>query len=123
MLAGLVLMAEPVVRLFLGPGWDMAGTILVILAPMLAIRSVTMSLATAVFVLKRPCWLFAHNIASVVAVGLAFLLAWSWHSDLTGFLELLAVLQGIEYAGFGLLLGVAVWRQYRAVGTGRQQRL
>jgi lipopolysaccharide exporter len=115
MLAGLVLLARPVVRIYLGPGWDMAGTILVIMAPMLAIRSVTMSLATTVFVLKRPGWLFAHNVASVAAIGLAFGLAWSWHSDLVGFLQLLAVLQGIEYAGFALVLGWAVWRQYRTV--------
>lgn len=122
MLAGLVLLAKPVVRIYLGPGWDMAGTILVILAPMLALRSVTMSLATTVFVLKRPGWLFAHNVASVAAIGLAFGLAWQWQSDLVGFLQLLAVLQGIEYAGFALVLGWAVWRQYRAVTTWSPQR-
>ena len=114
MMIGVVLFAKPVLRLYLGPGWDMAGTILVILAPMLAVRSVTMSLATTVFVLKRPGWLFAHNLASVAAIGLAFGLASLWGAGLIGFLELLAVVQGIEYAAFGLVLGIAVWRQHRS---------
>lgn len=117
MLAGLVLLAKPVVRIYLGPGWDVAGTILVILAPMLAMRSVTMSLATTVFVLKRPEWLFLHNIASVGAIALAFALAWTGGADLIRFLELLALLQGVEYLGFGLLLTLAARRKKQAVSA------
>ncbi len=117
MLAGLLLLARPVVRIYLGPGWDMAGEILVILAPMLALRSVTMSLATTVFVLKRPGWLFAHNVASVLAIGLAFGLAWWRESDLVGFLQTLAVLQGIEYAAFALVLGWAALRLHTQVAS------
>jgi hypothetical protein len=88
----------------------MAGTILVIMAPMLAMRSVTMSLATTVFVLKRPGWLFAHNVASVVAIAAAFAVALLQQTDLVGFLQLLALLQGIEYAAFALAMGIAVRR-------------
>ena len=109
MLAGLMLLAKPVVAFYLGAGWDMAGTILVILAPMLAVRSVTMSLATTVFVLKRPGWLFAHNVASVAAMALAFGLAWVSGAGLVRFLELLALLQGVEYALFGAVLCRAAW--------------
>jgi O-antigen/teichoic acid export membrane protein len=112
MLIGLVLFAKPVVALYLGARWDMAGTILVILAPMLALRSVTMSLATTVFVIKRPEWLFAHNVASVAAIALAFGIAWVGGSDLIGFLELLTLLQGAEYLAFGAVLGTAARRRY-----------
>jgi lipopolysaccharide exporter len=110
-LAGLVFLARPVAALYLGAQWEMAGTILVILAPMLAIRSVTMSLASTVFVLQRAVWLFWHNIASVVAIALAFGLAWWTGAGLLRFLGLLAALQGAEFALFGLLLGVTVRRQ------------
>lgn len=120
MLAGLVLFARPVVALYLGKGWEMAGEILVILAPMLALRSVAMSLATTVFVLRRPSWLLLHNVASVAMIALAFGLAWAGSAGLTGFLKLLALTQGVEYLGFGSLLGVAVWRQHRTVVQGAQ---
>jgi len=112
MLAGLVLLAKPVVVLYLGAQWEVAGTILVILAPMLAIRSVTMSLATTVFVLRRPAWLLYHNLASVAAMALAFGLAWASGADLLRFLGLLALLQGVEFAGFLLVLGLAARKQF-----------
>ncbi|MDP3674453.1 MAG: oligosaccharide flippase family protein [Novosphingobium sp.] len=112
MLAGIVLFARPVVALYLGKGWEVAGDILVILAPMLALRSVAMSLATTVFVIKRPGWLFAHNIASVAAIALAFAIGWAGGAGLIGFLRLLAMLQGAEYLGFGALLAIAARRRY-----------
>lgn len=111
-LAGMVLLAKPVVVLYLGAKWDVAGTILVILAPMLAIRGVTMSLATTAFVLRRPAWLLCHNLASVAALALAFGLAWASSADLLRFLSLLALLQGIEFAGFLLILGLAARKQF-----------
>lgn len=124
MLIGLVLFARPVVSFYLGQGWEMAGTILVILAPMLAVRSVTMSLATSVFVLKRPVWLFFHYGANVAAMVLAFLYAWLTGAGLLQFLIALAVLQGLEYAVFGVLLGVTVRRRYlqsEAITLGARQ--
>lgn len=111
MLAGLLLFARPVVAIYLGPQWDVAGHILVILAPMLAVRGVTMSLATTVFVLKRPIWLLWHNVASVAAIGMAVVWAWASHADLLGFLTALSIAQGLEYAFFGIVLTRAAWRQ------------
>jgi lipopolysaccharide exporter len=111
MLAGLVLFARPVIAIYLGPQWELAGEILVILAPMLAVRSVTMSLATTVFVLKKPSWLLWHNVASVAAIGGAVLIAWGATSGLLGFLKALALLQGLEYAVFGLILARAAWQR------------
>jgi lipopolysaccharide exporter len=116
MLAGLLLFARPVIALYLGPQWELAGEILVILAPMLAIKSVTMSLATTVFVLKKPAWLLWHNVANFSAIGLAAIIAWHSHSGLLGFLKALALLQGLEYALFGAVFTRAVWQQ-------RQDRL
>lgn len=111
-LAGLELLAKPVIVLFLGAKWEMAGTILVILAPMLAIRSVTMSLATTVFLLHRPAWLLYHNIASVIAISIALGIAWaSGGGDLLSFLGLLALFQGVGYAGFLLILGFAARKE------------
>ncbi len=115
MLAGLVFLAEPVLALYLGAEWEMSGTILVILAPMLAIRSVTMSLATTVFVMKRPVWLFWHNVASVIAIGAAFGIALATGAGMLTFLLLLAILQGVEYAIFGIALAVAARRRYYRV--------
>ncbi|MDL2351272.1 MAG: oligosaccharide flippase family protein [Pseudomonadota bacterium] len=112
MLAGLMLLARPVISLYLGVQWTMAGTILVILAPMLAVRSVTMSLATSVFVLKKPAWLLIHNAASVAAMALAFGYAWAATADLLGFLTALAVLQGAEYLVFGAIVGFAARNRY-----------
>jgi len=122
-LVGLVLLAKPVVAFYLGAKWDVAGTILVILAPMLAIRSVTMSLATTVFVLRRPAWLLYHNMASVAAMALAFGLAWGTGAGLQRFLGLLALLQGAEFAAFCAILGWAAHRQFllRAAPTLRSR--
>lgn len=115
MLAGLALLAEPVVAAYLGPKWKLAGTILVILAPMLAVRSVVMSLATTVFVLRRPVWLLWHNVASVVAIAGAFAGALATGAGMVAFLGLLAGLQGLEYAVFGTILAIAAWRNHQDV--------
>jgi lipopolysaccharide exporter len=85
---------------------------LVIMAPMLAIRSVTMSLATTVFVLRRPEWLLFHNLAGVLAIAAAFGFAWITKASLTQFLLLLAILQGAELLCFFALIAIAARRQY-----------
>ncbi|MEQ1537454.1 MAG: oligosaccharide flippase family protein [Sphingorhabdus sp.] len=112
MLAGMVFLARPLLAIYLGPGWDMAATILVILAPMLAIRSVTMSLATAVFVLGRPAWLLYHNIAGLAAIGAAFAYAMMTNVDLPTFLTVLALLQGTGMLLFFTAITVAARKQY-----------
>jgi lipopolysaccharide exporter len=114
MLVGMVLLARPLLAIYLGPGWDMAATILIIMAPMLAIRSVTMSLATTVFVLKRPAWLFYHNIGAVTATAAAFAGAWAAGMGLEHFLMLLAALQAAELAVFFAVITRAARRQYQA---------
>lgn len=112
MLLGMLFLAQPVLAIYLGPGWDLAATILVIMAPMLAIRSVTMSLATAVFVLRRPEWLLFHNIASVAAIAAAFGFAWGIGAALTHFLIVLALIQGAELLCFFAIIAIAARRQF-----------
>ena len=112
MLLGMLFLARPVLEIYLGPGWGLAATILVVMAPMLAIRSVTMSLATTVFVLRRPQWLLYHNIAGVAAIGTAFAVAWSSSASLIKFLTLLAILQGAELLVFFAVIVMAARRQY-----------
>lgn len=111
-LIGLWLFARPVIAIYLGPNWGIAADILVILAPMLAIRGVAMSLATTVFVLQRPAWLLWHNLVSMAAIALAAGIAWQRHEDVVGFVWWLSLIQGIEYAGFGLILMRAAHRRY-----------
>ncbi|MDQ2877778.1 MAG: oligosaccharide flippase family protein [Pseudomonadota bacterium] len=113
MLAGLLIFAKPVTVFYLGPRWALAGTILVILAPMLAMRSVAMSLATSVFVLRRPAWLLFLNMASVMAIVVTFGVTRFNGANLLGFMKMLAILQGAEYAIFALLVGTAVYRASR----------
>jgi O-antigen/teichoic acid export membrane protein len=112
MLAGMLFLARPVLTIYLGEGWDLAATILIIMAPMLAIRSVTMSLATTVFVLQRPAWLLYHNMAGVVAIVVAFALAWMVGARLEQFLTMLAILQGLELLIFFAVLTISSRRQY-----------
>ena len=112
MLLGMIFLARPVLAIYLGPGWDLAATILIIMAPMLAIRSVTMSLATTVFVLRRPEWLLFHNIAGVVAIAGAFAFAWGTGAGLTEFLLILAILQGAELLCFFAVIAIAARKQY-----------
>lgn len=111
MLVGLLLFARPVIALYLGPQWELAGQILVIMAPMLAIRSVTMSLATTVFVLKKPAWLLWHNVASFITIVIAAIAAKWFASGLLGFVELMALLQGLEHAAFVSIFAFAAYRQ------------
>lgn len=113
-LLGLWLFARPVIAIYLGPNWDIAADILVVLAPMLAIRGVTMSLATTVFVIGRPAWLLWHNLANLAALALAAFVAWQQRSDVIEFVEYLSIAQGLEYAGFGLILLWVVYRRYTA---------
>ncbi|MFZ1477540.1 MAG: hypothetical protein WAT18_07325, partial [Sphingorhabdus sp.] len=87
------------------------------MAPMLAIRSVTMSLATTVFVLQRPAWLLYHNMAGVVAIVLAFAFAWTVRASLEQFLATLAILQGLELLIFFAVLTIAARKQYYALNV------
>jgi lipopolysaccharide exporter len=104
MLTGLLLFAEPVMVLYMGTQWEIAGTILVILAPMLAIRSVALSLATSALVLKRPEWLLYQNLVSTATILLSVIISWWWSMSLYSFLIIYATMQAIDYGIFAAIL-------------------
>ena len=104
MLTGLLLFARPVIAIYLGAQWELAGEILVILAPMLAVRSVTSSLGAAALVLRRPVWLLWHNLASAATIAIAALAAKIWDLGFLDFLRLFSLLQGAEYAAYCVVL-------------------
>lgn len=111
-LAGIWLLAEPFVRLYLGEQWLGAAEMLVMLAPMLAARSLAMSVATAAFVLKSTHWLFIHNVANAALQGVAFAAALLLGLGLMPFLTLVTALLILEYAIFAIALAVAARRRH-----------
>lgn len=110
-LVGIYLFARPFIALYLGATWLPSAEILVVLAPMLALRSLCMSIATAVFVLRRAYWLFLHNIAMALVMCVAFVIARTAGFDLHQYLLLTVVLLSVEYAVFAILLALAVRRR------------
>lgn len=112
MLLGMIFFARPILAIYLGPGWGLAATILIIMAPMLAIRSVTMSLATTVFVLRRPEWLLFYNLAAVTTIAGSFAFAWVTGIVLTEFLTILAVLEGAELLCFLTIIAGVTRKRY-----------
>ncbi|AQR75540.1 oligosaccharide flippase family protein [Sphingomonas sp. LM7] len=107
---GVWLLARPFISIYLGKSWEPAADILVILAPMLAARSLCLSIATSVFVLRKAHWLLIHNVANCAALGAAFVIARLADLDLYPFLTLTAGLLFVEYVGFTLWL---VWAARR----------
>jgi O-antigen/teichoic acid export membrane protein len=107
---GILLFAKPVVVTYLGARWEPVATILAILAPMLATRSIISSIHSTTYVLRRAWWLLVHNLANVLVVTLAFLTAVLGSLGSTGFFELMALLASIEYVLFGTVLVIAARR-------------
>ena len=84
---------------------------------MLAVRSLCMSVASAVFVLKRAHWLFAHNVANAAALGAAFLTASILDLDLHPFLWVTVAMLMFEYGLFALALA---WKSHSDARTAAQ---
>lgn len=120
-LAAIVLFARPFITIYLGKQWAPAADMLIILAPMLAVRGLTMSIATTVFVMRSAHWLFVHNIANVTVMLLAYALAQFLHLSELGFLALASAMLTAEYA---LFAGFLVYRarQTRAATLGAASR-
>jgi len=113
-LIAILLLARPFITIYLGAQWAPAGDMLVIMAPMLAIRSLTMSIGTTVFVLRSAHWLFIHNVANVLVTLAAFAIARFMHLSSLQFLEVAATFLAMEYAAFGLFL-IATARRTRSI--------
>ncbi len=109
-LVGMWLFARPFITIYLGRTWEPAADMLIILAPMLAIRSLVMSIATTVFVLRKPQWLLVHNIGNVSAMGLAYAAAVTGQMQSAEFLSVAAWVLSVEFAIFGIWLIIAARR-------------
>lgn len=104
--------ARPFVTIYLGKRWAPAADMLIILAPMLAIRSLAMSIGTTVFVVRRAHWLLVHNIVNGALLVICFMIARLFHLAVMQFLGLAVVLLVLEYGAFASFLSVAARRPY-----------
>jgi len=103
-LAGIVLLAKPFVILYLGPSWEPAATMLIILAPMMAMASVTQSSATAVFVLRKTHWRLVHTVVLVLLHLVLFAAARALHWSVITYLIAVAASFFVAWAGYAVLL-------------------
>lgn len=103
-LAFILLFARPFISVYLGRGWERAADILILLAPMLAMRSLAMSIGTTVFILRRAQWLLIHNVANATLVLLAFVAARTLELGVMQFVKLVVMLLILEYGTFALFL-------------------
>lgn len=110
-LIAIALFARPFIPFFLGEVWRPAASILIILAPMLAMTSLVNSVGTAVFVLGRGHWRLAHNVAMVSLHVVAFGAAWALSLSLEAYLILVSVLLTLELGVYLVLLAAAARRQ------------
>jgi lipopolysaccharide exporter len=102
--AGIALLAHPFITIYLGKQWAPAADMLIILAPMLAVRGLTMSIATTVFVMRSAHWLFIHNIANVLTTVMAYAIAVVLGLSVVKFLVVASAMLTIEYALFATFL-------------------
>lgn len=114
----MVLLARPVFVLLFGPEWRVAADILVYLSPMLAIRFVSASLQSAPLVIRRPQWLFAHNVGLIAAMSAAFGLALWVDLSLKSYLLINSGLMSAVYLTYILWVVAAVRRDYRRPSGG-----
>lgn len=110
-LIGLLLLARPFTRIYLGEQWVFAGDILVILAPMLAARSLCVSVQTIVFVIGRVPVLMLSNLALLINTVAIFALARASGMAVSDYLQLYSATQTAIYLGFTAVL---IWLTRKA---------
>jgi O-antigen/teichoic acid export membrane protein len=111
-LAVILLFARPFIVIYMGQKWLPAAEMLVLLAPMLALRSLAMSIGTTVFVMRAPHWLLIHNIANVVVTLFAYSIARMLSMTSIHFIAIASAFLSVEYAVFAVFL-VSKARQSR----------
>ena len=117
-LVGVWLFARPFIGIYLGETWMPSANMLIVLAPMLALRSFCMSIATTVFVMRRAHWLFVHNVAVVALMVVAFALSVGLHFSLDQYLFVSVLFLSAEYFVFAAILIRISRGQARAVACG-----
>jgi len=121
-LIGIWIFAPPFIPLYLGETWQPSAEMLVIMAPMLTVRSIATSIGTAVFVLRRAQWRLVHNATYLALHGAAFAAAAGMELDLYVYFILFSVLLGLELATWILILAIASYRHSIRPAAGARQR-
>lgn len=99
----LMLCARPLAVLYLGADWALSGEIMVYLAPLLALRFVSVSISATPLVTGKLHWLFFNNVALLVAIATPALLAKAYDMQLADYIVLTAALGSVAhvvYIGF-----------------------
>lgn len=108
--AGIWLFARLVVGLYLGPEWLPVATILVVLAPMLGIRSVAYSIAPSIFVLRRVHWRFIHIVIEGLLHAVCYAVAIRLELSAVQYLTLFSALFALEWFRFLIQMVAAAWK-------------
>jgi len=98
------LFARPAIDLVLGPRWRPAADMLMVLAPMIAIRGAVLSISPTVFVLKRTAWLFTYSLVAILLTLVAVAAALLARLGPIPFLAIASALWSVEAAIFGAAL-------------------
>ena len=110
----MALLARPVFGFAFGEQWLPAADLLVLLAPMLAVRFVSASIQTAPLVIGRASWLLAQNFGLIAAIALAFGLAKREGLAIESYVLLTSLLMAAVYGAFLLFVALTVRRRYRS---------
>jgi O-antigen/teichoic acid export membrane protein len=108
--AGIWLFAKPVVALYLGSQWSPVATMLIVLAPMLGIRSVAYSITPSIFVLRRVHWRFIHFVIEAVLHAICYAVAIAEGLSSIQYLMLLSALFGLEWLRFLVQMIIGAWK-------------
>jgi PST family polysaccharide transporter len=114
---GLGLLAEPLILLFFGRGWDLAVEVVQFIAPISAIQTMGAGVEVLAMALNRPQGLAARSVVNII-VRTAAIVAGFWAMGLTGLL-LGRTVSGIVFAFYSLslaarLTGGSVWTPFAA---------
>jgi lipopolysaccharide exporter len=116
-LVGIVLFARPFIVIYMGARWAPAATMLIILAPMLAAMSVTQSIATAVFVLRKTHWRLIQMTSLFVLHLVIFAVARSLHLSVYVYLAIVSATFAVAWTGYGAVLLIGSRRRFAAVSN------
>jgi len=116
--AGIWLLAKPVIALYLGAQWLPVATILIVLAPMLGIRSVAYSITPSIFVLRRVHWRFIHFVIEAVLHAVCYVAAIWQGLTAIQYLILLSVLFALEWMRFLVQMVIAARKVRRPAAAG-----
>lgn len=100
-LFGILLFARPLIVSFLGASWRTAADMLMVLAPMIAVRGAVLTISPIAFILKRPGWLLAYSVIAIALMGVAVVATVVLRLGPLAFLGVASGLWAIEAAVLG----------------------